>query len=210
MPQATAHLPFGRRVHAGSLRGWEQAWQKPCSCLTLPASPGLGLWSQAWRWTGVLLFTGVPHLQPQCRMHGEGQFLGCGCRCSILPPTDCPPLSLDLNTPCIWVCTAPQQPGCSLRKSSVHGFPWVPSLSFLLPLPASLPPLLSSLQSLTSLFYGEQSEKEKSPSESSPLDVDNKDVVSSQRPRQGQPGAALGIPGSLRPTVGCSQGTHCQ
>lgn len=32
--------------------------------------------------------------------------------------------------------------------------------------------------SLTSLFYGEQSEKEKSPSENSPLDADNKDVVS--------------------------------
>lgn len=40
------------------------------------------------------------------------------------------------------------------------------------------PPLHPSLQSLTSLFYGEQSEKEKSPSESSPLDADNKDVVS--------------------------------
>uniref|UniRef100_A0A803XPV5 Transmembrane protein 63C n=1 Tax=Meleagris gallopavo TaxID=9103 RepID=A0A803XPV5_MELGA len=35
--------------------------------------------------------------------------------------------------------------------------------------------LLMDNDSLTSLFYGEQSEKEKSPSESSPLDVDNKD-----------------------------------
>ncbi|NXR96503.1 CSC1 protein, partial [Hypocryptadius cinnamomeus] len=36
--------------------------------------------------------------------------------------------------------------------------------------------LLMDNDSLTSLFYGEQSEKEKSPSESSPLDADNKDV----------------------------------
>ncbi|XP_028930498.1 calcium permeable stress-gated cation channel 1 isoform X1 [Ornithorhynchus anatinus] len=36
--------------------------------------------------------------------------------------------------------------------------------------------LLMDNDSLTSLFYGEQSEKEKSPSESSPLDVENKDV----------------------------------
>ncbi|XP_064368334.1 calcium permeable stress-gated cation channel 1 isoform X2 [Dromaius novaehollandiae] len=36
--------------------------------------------------------------------------------------------------------------------------------------------LLMDNDSLTSLFYGEQSEKEKSPSETSPLDVDNKDV----------------------------------
>lgn len=80
----------------------------------------------------------------------------------------------------------------------MRGFLWVPSLSFLLPLPCLTlsSPLLSSLQSLTSLFYGEQSEKEKSPSESSPLDADNKDVVSSQL-WQGQPGAALGFPGSL-------------
>uniref|UniRef100_A0A803YG80 Transmembrane protein 63C n=1 Tax=Meleagris gallopavo TaxID=9103 RepID=A0A803YG80_MELGA len=41
--------------------------------------------------------------------------------------------------------------------------------------------LLMDNDSLTSLFYGEQSEKEKSPSESSPLDVDNKDVVSTQQ-----------------------------
>lgn len=48
---------------------------------------------------------------------------------------------------------------------------------------ASLLPHLSTsplMQSLTSLFYGEQSEKEKSPSESSPLDADNKDVVSAK------------------------------
>uniref|UniRef100_A0A8B9FIM7 Transmembrane protein 63C n=1 Tax=Amazona collaria TaxID=241587 RepID=A0A8B9FIM7_9PSIT len=38
--------------------------------------------------------------------------------------------------------------------------------------------LLMDNDSLTSLFYGEQSEKEKSPSESSPLDTDNKDMVS--------------------------------
>ncbi|XP_054826740.1 calcium permeable stress-gated cation channel 1 isoform X2 [Eublepharis macularius] len=36
--------------------------------------------------------------------------------------------------------------------------------------------LLVDNDSLTSLFYGEQSEKEKSPSETSPLDADNKDV----------------------------------
>ncbi|XP_030070672.1 calcium permeable stress-gated cation channel 1 isoform X2 [Microcaecilia unicolor] len=36
--------------------------------------------------------------------------------------------------------------------------------------------LLMDNDSLTSLFYGEQSEKEKSPSESSPLDLDSKDV----------------------------------
>ncbi|XP_028574741.2 osmosensitive cation channel TMEM63C isoform X4 [Podarcis muralis] len=36
--------------------------------------------------------------------------------------------------------------------------------------------LLMDNDSLTSLFYGEQSEKEKSPSETSPLDADNKDV----------------------------------
>ncbi|XP_062433123.1 calcium permeable stress-gated cation channel 1 isoform X5 [Rhea pennata] len=36
--------------------------------------------------------------------------------------------------------------------------------------------LLMDNDSLTSLFYGEQSEKEKSPSETSPLDTDNKDV----------------------------------
>uniref|UniRef100_A0A8C7EF35 CSC1/OSCA1-like N-terminal transmembrane domain-containing protein n=1 Tax=Nothoprocta perdicaria TaxID=30464 RepID=A0A8C7EF35_NOTPE len=35
--------------------------------------------------------------------------------------------------------------------------------------------LLMDNDSLTSLFYGEQSEKEKSPSETSPLDTDNKD-----------------------------------
>lgn len=52
------------------------------------------------------------------------------------------------------------------------------NLSCLLLLFCLIPPLLPSLQSLTSLFYGEQSEKEKSPSESSPLDADNKDVVS--------------------------------
>lgn len=82
----------------------------------------------------------------------------------------------------------------------------LPLLSAASPLPHSL---LSSLQSLTSLFYGEQSEKEKSPSESSPLDADNKDVVSSQL-WQGQPGAALGFPGSLHHSLGCSQGTRCQ
>ncbi|XP_044292355.1 calcium permeable stress-gated cation channel 1 isoform X1 [Varanus komodoensis] len=36
--------------------------------------------------------------------------------------------------------------------------------------------LLMDNDSLTSLFYGEQSEKEKSPSETSPLDAENKDV----------------------------------
>ncbi|CAM2116136.1 unnamed protein product [Caretta caretta] len=36
--------------------------------------------------------------------------------------------------------------------------------------------LLMDNDSLTSLFYGEQSEKEKSPSETSPPDIDNKDV----------------------------------
>ncbi|XP_053139916.1 calcium permeable stress-gated cation channel 1 [Hemicordylus capensis] len=36
--------------------------------------------------------------------------------------------------------------------------------------------LLMDNDSLTSLFYGEQGEKEKSPSETSPLDADNKDV----------------------------------
>lgn len=51
----------------------------------------------------------------------------------------------------------------------------------------------SSIRSLTSLFYGEQSEKEKSPSESSPLDVDNKDMVSTQQLWQRQSAAALGI-----------------
>lgn len=51
-------------------------------------------------------------------------------------------------------------------------------LFHLLLLSCLTPPLHPSLQSLTSLFYGEQSEKEKSPSESSPLDADNKDVVS--------------------------------
>lgn len=56
--------------------------------------------------------------------------------------------------------------------------PRVLILSCLLLLFCLTPPHLPSLQSLTSLFYGEQSEKEKSPSESSPLDADNKDVVS--------------------------------
>ena len=56
--------------------------------------------------------------------------------------------------------------------------PKVLIFSHLLLLSCLTPPLLPSLQSLTSLFYGEQSEKEKSPSESSPLDTDNKDVVS--------------------------------
>lgn len=68
-------------------------------------------------------------------------------------------------------------------------------LSHLLLLSCLTPPLLPSLQSLTSLFYGEQSEKEKSPSESSPLDVDNKDVVSaggrgSRSPGWSHPGPA--------------------
>ncbi|XP_054826738.1 calcium permeable stress-gated cation channel 1 isoform X1 [Eublepharis macularius] len=38
------------------------------------------------------------------------------------------------------------------------------------------PPSTWNSYDLTSLFYGEQSEKEKSPSETSPLDADNKDV----------------------------------
>lgn len=38
--------------------------------------------------------------------------------------------------------------------------------------------ILSSQFSLTSLFYGEPSEKEKSPSESSPSDSETKDMVS--------------------------------
>lgn len=38
--------------------------------------------------------------------------------------------------------------------------------------------ILSSHFSLTSLFYGEPGEKEKSPSESSPSDSETKDIVS--------------------------------
>lgn len=60
-------------------------------------------------------------------------------------------------------------------------------------------PLLPSLQSLTSLFYGEQSEKEKSPSESSPLDVDNKDVVSAKGCGSGNLGWAC--PGPACPVL---------
>lgn len=69
----------------------------------------------------------------------------------------------------------------------------LPLFSAASPVPHSLLFFFSSIQSLTSLFYGEQSEKEKSPSESSPLDVDNKDVVSTQQLRQRQSAAALGI-----------------
>lgn len=69
-----------------------------------------------------------------------------------------PPLSLDLNSPCIWFCTAPQRPGCSPRKSSVRGFPWVPSLSFLLPLPCLTPssPLLPPKLDITFLRRAER------------------------------------------------------
>uniref|UniRef100_A0A8D2Q6Y0 Transmembrane protein 63C n=1 Tax=Varanus komodoensis TaxID=61221 RepID=A0A8D2Q6Y0_VARKO len=42
--------------------------------------------------------------------------------------------------------------------------------------------LLMDNDSLTSLFYGEQSEKEKSPSETSPLDAENKDVLTCLHP----------------------------
>lgn len=71
-------------------------------------------------------------------------------------------------------------------------------LSHLLLLSSLTPPHLPLLQSLTSLFYGEQSEKEKSPSESSPLDVDNKDVVSAGGCGSGSPGWAR--PGPAHPT----------
>lgn len=72
-------------------------------------------------------------------------------------------------------------------------------LPCLLLLSCFTPPLLPSLQSLTSLFYGEQSEKEKSPSESSPLDVDNKDVVSAGGRGSRSPGWAC--PGLARPDL---------
>ncbi|KAG8126357.1 hypothetical protein E2320_021503, partial [Naja naja] len=49
-------------------------------------------------------------------------------------------------------------------------------LALLMDNDSRLPPSTWNSYDLTSLFYGEQSEKEKSPSESSPLDADNKDV----------------------------------
>lgn len=63
------------------------------------------------------------------------------------------------------------------------------------------PPLLPSLQSLTSLFYGEQSEKEKSPSESSPLDADNKDVVSGSGCGSGSGNLGWASPGPACPVL---------
>ncbi|XP_053234572.1 calcium permeable stress-gated cation channel 1 isoform X1 [Podarcis raffonei] len=49
-------------------------------------------------------------------------------------------------------------------------------LALLMDNDSRFPPSTWNSYDLTSLFYGEQSEKEKSPSETSPLDADNKDV----------------------------------
>ncbi|XP_034964002.1 calcium permeable stress-gated cation channel 1 isoform X1 [Zootoca vivipara] len=49
-------------------------------------------------------------------------------------------------------------------------------LALLMDNDSRFPPSTWNSYDLTSLFYGEQSEKEKSPSETSPLDTDNKDV----------------------------------
>lgn len=83
-----------------------------------------------------------------------------------------------------------EQGGISQAALLGEASPRVLILSCLLLLSCLTPPLLPLLQSLTSLFYGEQSEKEKSPSESSPLDIDNKDVVSTSSHGSGSPGWA--------------------
>lgn len=99
----------------------------------------------------------------------------CWCRGSRMQPLCPKPSSNHCSSP-----TVGCREGGGIFWAALLGktSPRVLILSCLLLLFCLTPPPLPSLQSLTSLFYGEQSEKEKSPSESSPLDADNKDVVS--------------------------------